>query len=154
VFPLVRVETQRGGYAIRRNHPKGNQTINELGVDEVARTVLTEAVGTVTVMGVHHTVDSLAVADGLRDFPVAERLDLRTDVADHGAEVLHAELARSLAAREGLARGEVVQDATTVRNLGSSHYEISKLGLKRFTPWMSARHIGWRFDVLIVAGLW
>jgi len=62
-------------------------------------------------MGILHEVTGHARSGGLAgDFPVTERLNLRTNVADGGSEVTDTEAALGFVRGESLAAGEVVDD--------------------------------------------
>jgi len=62
-------------------------------------------------VGILHEVTGHTSSGGLAsDFPVTERLDLRTNVADGGSEITNAESALGFVRGETLAAGEVVDD--------------------------------------------
>jgi len=90
----------------------------------VTHSVLVEPVGSVTRMGILHEVASHTSGSLFRgDLPVAVLLNLRTNVADRGAQIGDTETRTSLVGGESLAAGKVVDD-TALLGEGVARHNI------------------------------
>ena len=99
---------------------------DQLRSESVAVALGVEAVGAVARMNIIHEVAGHASRGRLAgDLPVTERLDLRPNVADGGAEVTDTESCLRLVGGETLAAGKVVHDTTLLGESVARHYADS-----------------------------
>jgi hypothetical protein len=114
---------------IRLPFPRDLNNITD-GLQSIAVATLVKTIGARTRVRVTHAVHGVAavVLSG-HDLPIAERLDLLTNGADHRAEVADTELALRLSGGDRATCGEVVDDLTGLAEvLGSgSHCTISPI---------------------------